>query len=69
MTHELIIAVQYTDPHEFNPNRFLKNGHLDPDILDPGKFAFGNGRRLVRLPSFILRAFSVLIGDDQNLPG
>ena len=36
----------YPDPHTFAPDRFLKNGVLDPDILDPQDVAFGFGRRV-----------------------
>ncbi|KAJ8469185.1 hypothetical protein ONZ51_g9161 [Trametes cubensis] len=36
----------YHNPHEFIPERFLKNGQLDPDVLDPTNFAFGYGRRI-----------------------
>jgi len=36
----------YREPHKFDPDRFLNNGKLDPNVLDPGKFAFGNGRRI-----------------------
>lgn len=34
----------YEDPHEFNPERWLKNGFVDPDAQDPraaGTFGFG----------------------------
>ncbi|RPD77315.1 cytochrome P450 [Lentinus tigrinus ALCF2SS1-7] len=36
----------YPDPHTFNPARFLKDGVLDPDVLDPAEAAFGFGRRV-----------------------
>ncbi|KAG6819668.1 hypothetical protein H0H93_009748 [Arthromyces matolae] len=36
----------YTNPEEFDPDRFLKNGKLDGNIRDPGLAAFGFGRRL-----------------------
>ena len=36
----------YPDPHIFAPDRFLKNGVLNPDVLDPQDVAFGFGRRM-----------------------
>ncbi|TFK34601.1 cytochrome P450 [Crucibulum laeve] len=35
----------YPEPFKFNPERFLKNGHLDPTVKDPLSVAFGFGRR------------------------
>jgi cytochrome P450 len=37
----------YPDPSTFNPERYLKNGQLDPSIRDPVSMAFGFGRRQV----------------------
>ncbi|KAI8969795.1 cytochrome P450 [Trametes punicea] len=36
----------YPNPTEFRPERFLKDGALDPSIRDPQKYAFGFGRRI-----------------------
>ena len=36
----------YPDAHTFVPDRFLKNGVLNPDVLDPQDVAFGFGRRV-----------------------
>lgn len=35
----------YPRPFEFNPDRFMKDGKLNPDIKDPGHATFGFGRR------------------------
>ncbi|EMD39043.1 hypothetical protein CERSUDRAFT_72278 [Gelatoporia subvermispora B] len=37
--------MKYTDPEEFSPERFLKDGQLHPAIEDPIA-AFGSGRRI-----------------------
>jgi len=36
----------FHDPMEFQPERFLKDGKLDPDAMDPACVAFGYGRRI-----------------------
>ncbi|KAF4584967.1 hypothetical protein EYR40_001793 [Pleurotus pulmonarius] len=36
----------YPEPAKFNPDRFLKDGEIDPDVLDPAQVAFGFGRRI-----------------------
>ena len=41
----------YTEPTRFLPDRFMRDGQLDPNVRDPAKYAFGYGRRLVRVPS------------------
>ena len=35
----------YTDPDSFNPDRFLKDGKLNPLIYNPEDKVFGSGRR------------------------
>ncbi|TBU22644.1 hypothetical protein BD311DRAFT_732643 [Dichomitus squalens] len=35
----------YPEPEIFNPERFLRDDGLDPDILDPQDVPFGFGRR------------------------
>ncbi|KAI0672490.1 CyP450 monooxygenase [Trametes maxima] len=40
----------YPDPHRFYPERFLKDGKINPDVQDPNTFAFGYGRRYVGCP-------------------
>ncbi|RDB27983.1 hypothetical protein Hypma_002125 [Hypsizygus marmoreus] len=36
----------YPDPFIFNPERFMKDGKLNPDMRDPDHAAFGFGRRI-----------------------
>lgn len=36
----------YPEPFAFKPERFMKNGRLDPTVQDPGMAAFGYGRRI-----------------------
>ncbi|KAF8652308.1 hypothetical protein AX16_004466 [Volvariella volvacea WC 439] len=37
----------YADPFTFDPERFLKNGKLNPEVHDPETMVFGFGRRQV----------------------
>ena len=37
----------YEDPHVFRPERFIRDGKLDPSVQDPLAFVFGFGRRFV----------------------
>ncbi|OBZ72885.1 O-methylsterigmatocystin oxidoreductase [Grifola frondosa] len=36
----------YPEPGTFNPDRFLKDGRLDPSVRDPRTLIFGFGRRI-----------------------
>ncbi|OSC99371.1 CyP450 monooxygenase [Trametes coccinea BRFM310] len=36
---------RFPEPDVFRPERYLKNGKLDPDSFDPADIAFGYGRR------------------------
>ncbi|KAI0770148.1 cytochrome P450 [Fomes fomentarius] len=36
----------YPDPDRFFPDRFIRDGILDPVVRDPADFAFGHGRRI-----------------------
>jgi cytochrome P450 len=35
----------FDDPETFNPDRYMKDGALDPTVRDPGVAVFGYGRR------------------------
>lgn len=35
----------YEAPDEFRPDRFIRDGKLDPNVLDPVTIIFGSGRR------------------------
>ena len=37
----------FNNPQEFQPERYLKDGKLNPDVRDPDCAAFGYGRRSV----------------------
>ncbi|KAM5539745.1 hypothetical protein V8D89_006558 [Ganoderma adspersum] len=36
----------YPDPETFNPERFLNDEKINPDVQDPSTFVFGYGRRI-----------------------
>ena len=35
----------YEEPFEFRPERFIRDGKLDPSVRDPVDYVFGYGRR------------------------
>lgn len=36
----------YEDQEAYRPERFLRDGKLDPTVRDPAAYAFGYGRRI-----------------------
>lgn len=36
----------FKDPHIYNPDRYLKDGKIDPTVRDPNVASFGFGRRI-----------------------
>ena len=51
----------YPDPHTFNPDRFLKDGQINPEVKNPEQIAFGYGRRY-----FVLRWILVLYSSGDT---
>ncbi|OCH89273.1 cytochrome P450 [Obba rivulosa] len=37
---------RYPEPEEFKPERYLRDGKINPDVLDPTTVSFGAGRRI-----------------------
>ena len=49
---------EYPDPVCFKPQRFLKDGKLNPDVKNPNEIAFGFGRRWAT-PDGVTRAVNL----------
>ncbi|KAI0326120.1 cytochrome P450 [Cubamyces sp. BRFM 1775] len=71
---------RFPEPDAFRPERFLKDGKLDPDAFDPATIGFGFGRRICPGRDFaedtlfiniasVLHAFDILPAvDEQGKP-
>ena len=44
----------YPEPDRFLPDRFMRDGKLDPSVRDPRDFVFGFGRRSVVIRTLFL---------------
>ncbi|KAI0085092.1 cytochrome P450 [Irpex rosettiformis] len=70
--HMLHNPEDYPEPDKFNPDRFIKDGAINPAIRDPATIAFGFGRRhFAKDTAFlviasILHAFDVKPSIDEN---
>ena len=42
----------FNNPMKYQPERYLKDGRLNPDVIDPASVAFGYGRRSVIDPIY-----------------
>ena len=54
----------FNNPQEFQPERYLKDGKLNPDVRDPDCAVFGFGRRSVNVtysPTYVLINSSLLV--------
>jgi len=47
----------YPAPHTYDPERFLKDGKLDPSVKGPEARVFGTGRRCDLAQATVLIAF------------
>ncbi|KAF5324094.1 hypothetical protein D9619_011206 [Psilocybe cf. subviscida] len=51
----------YPDPFQFNPDRFMKDGKLDPSVRDPGHACWGFGRRVCQGRHFAFASIWIAI--------
>jgi cytochrome P450 len=67
----------YEDPLTYNPDRFLKDGKIDPTVRDPATASFGFGRRicpgrffsessLFSIVAHVLTVFDIKPSLDEN---
>ncbi|KAJ8474077.1 hypothetical protein ONZ51_g7462 [Trametes cubensis] len=63
----------YENPFDFFPERFIRDGGIDPNVRDPTDFMFGFGRRICpgrhfAIPSLFINIASLLHVFDISLP-
>jgi len=51
----------YPNAHIFNPDRFLKDGQINPEVKDPEQIVFGYGRRICPGRHFVVRVLFLTI--------
>lgn len=67
----------FEDPFEYKPDRFLKDGEVNPEVLDPNLVSFGYGRRicvgrffanssLFAIIAHVLSVYDIRPGLDEN---
>ena len=57
----------FNNPMEFQPERYLKDGKPNPDVIDPAVVAFGYGRRSVIDTTYYFRDIDLMIYPLQYL--
>ena len=50
----------FNNPMEFQPGRYLKDGKLNPHVMDPAVVAFGYGRRSVIDPTYFRNIYLMI---------
>ena len=56
----------FENPMEYRPERYLKDGKLNPDVLDPDSVVFGFGRRSVNVSYSVMQVYIRLI--EEKIP-
>ena len=59
----------YPNPERFSPERFLKNGQIDPDVRSPLTVAFGYGRRYAKFVCLMYFVFTLFLHFHRTCPG
>ena len=55
----------FNDPMKYQPERYLKDGILNPDVIDTDSIAFGFGRRLVVYPTYSTTYISLSVSSPE----